>query len=107
MLTSLLYYQRRYEEAIQQGEKTLELYPDFVPIYGVMAAALSKLNEVPKAIGLMQKAYDTAPSISRLAVLGYLHAQNGDGQKAKEILEKIDAQSKVPVVENFYIYVKL
>jgi TolB-like protein/Tfp pilus assembly protein PilF len=104
---SLLYYQRRYEESITQCEKTLELYPNFVPVYGVMALSLAKLGEQQKAIEIMQNVYDTAPSISRLAVLGYLFARAGNRKRAKEILAQIDAESTAPAVENFYIHIKL
>ena len=107
LMTSLLYYQRRYEESILQGEKTLELYPNFIPVYGVMAVSLSKLGEHKKAVDMMQRVYDDAPSISRLGILGYLLARAGNKRKAKEILEKINAESTAPAVENFYIHVKL
>lgn len=104
---SLLYYQRRYEESILQGEKTLELYPNFIPIYGVMAASLAKLGENQKAIDMMQNVYDSAPSISRLGILGYLFARAGNREKAKTILEQINAESSAPAVENFYIHIEL
>jgi TolB-like protein/Tfp pilus assembly protein PilF len=104
---SLLYYQRRYEESIQQAEKTLELYPDCIPVYPAMAISFAKLGEHKKAVALMEKGYKSAPSLSRLAVLGYLFAMGGKTQKAKDILRRINAESTTPVVENFYIHIKL
>jgi tetratricopeptide (TPR) repeat protein len=104
---SLLYYQRRYEESIQQAEKTLELYPNCIPVYPAMAISFAKLGEHKKAIKLMEKGYESAPSLSRLAVLGYLFAIGGNKRKAKDILRRINAESATPVVENFYIHIKL
>jgi len=104
---SLLYYQRRYEESIQQAEKTLELYPDCIPVYPAMAISFAKLGEHKKAVALMEKGYKSAPSLSRLAVLGYLSALAGNKQKAKDILRRINTESSAPVVENFYIHIKL
>lgn len=104
---SLLYYQRRYEESILQAEKTLELYPNCIPVYPAMAISYAKLGEHQKAIELMEKGYNSAPSLSRLAVLGYLYARAGNRQRAGEILDEINSESSAPAVENFYIYVKL
>lgn len=104
---SLLYYQRRYEESIQQAERTLELYPNGIPVYPAMAISFAKLGEHKKAVALMEKGYKSAPSLSRLAVLGYLFAMGGKRQKAKDILRRINAESTTPVVENFYIHIKL
>ena len=104
---SLLYYARRYEESIHQAEKTLELYPNCIPVYPAMAISFAKLGEHQKAIKLMQKGYEAAPSLSRLAVLGYLFALAGEQQKAKDILEKINNESAAPLVENFYIHIAL
>jgi lipopolysaccharide biosynthesis regulator YciM len=104
---SLLYYQRRYEESIQQAEKTLELYPNCIPVYPAMAISYAKLGEHQKAVALMEKGYESAPSLSRLAVLGYLYALAGFESKAKDILNRINRESTAPLVENFYIYIKL
>ena len=104
---SLLYYARRYEDSILQAEKTLELYPNCIPVYTAMAISFAKLGEHQKAIDLMQKGCDSAPSLSRLAVLGYLFAVAGNRARAREILEEINRESSAPLVENFYIHIKL
>ncbi|CAN5237866.1 winged helix-turn-helix domain-containing tetratricopeptide repeat protein [soil metagenome] len=106
-LASLLYYEKRYEESILQAEKTLELYPNCIPVYPAMAISFAKLGEHQKALDLMQKGYESAPSLSRLAVLGYLFALAGNKRKALEIIEKIDNESAAPLVENFYIHIGL
>lgn len=106
-LASLLYYERRYEESILQAEKTLELYPNCIPVYPAMAISFAKLGEYKKALKLMEKGYESAPSLSRLAVLGYLNAVSGNRIRAKEILQEIDRESPAPLVESFYIYIKL
>jgi len=106
-LASLYYYTRRYKETIAQAEKTLELYPSGIPVFAVMAVAYSKLGEHQRAIELMQKGYETAPSLSRLSVLGYLFAASGQEDRAREILDRIDRESPSPLVENFYIYIQL
>lgn len=106
-LASLYYYTRRYKETIAQAEKTLELYPSGIPVFAVMAVAYSKLGEHQRAIELMQKGYETAPSLSRLSVLGYLFAASGQKDRAIEILDSIDRESSSPLVENFYIYIQL
>jgi TolB-like protein/Tfp pilus assembly protein PilF len=104
---SLLFYQKRYEESIVQAEKTLELYPDCIPVYPAMSICFAKTGALEKGLDLMQKAYNTAPSPSRLAVLGYLHAIGGDKKKAVKALKEAESQTDSLLVDNFYIYVAL
>lgn len=104
---SLLFYQKRYEESIVQAEKTLELYPDCIPVYPAMAICYAKTDQLQKGLDLMQKGYEIAPSPSRLAVLGYLHAIGGDHEKAIEALEEAERKTDSLLMDNFYIYVAL
>ncbi len=106
-LASLFYYAKRYDESIRQAEKTIELYPNCIPVFTAMAISIAKLGDYKKAIELMQKGYDSAPSLSRLAVLGYLFAAAGEEKKARDILDKINQDSTAPLVENFYIHIQL
>ena len=104
---SLLFYQKRYEESIHQAEKTLELYPDCIPLYPAMAICYAMTGEREKGLDLMQKGYESAPSPSRLAVLGYLHAIGGDTEKAVKALEEAERQTDSLLMDNFYVYVAL
>lgn len=104
---SLLFYEKKYEESIIQAERTLELYPNCIPLYPAMSVCYAKLGDPARGLELMQKGYDQAPSPSRLAVLGYLHAVGGDKKKARKILEKALSETESLLVENFYIYVAL
>lgn len=104
---SLLFYQKRYEESIVQAEKTLELYPDCIPVYPAMAICYAKTDQLKKGLDLMQKGYEIAPSPSRLAVLGYLYAIGGDHKKAVEALEEAEQKTDSLLMDNFYIYVAL
>jgi TolB-like protein/Tfp pilus assembly protein PilF len=104
---SLLFYQKRYEESIHQAEKTLELYPDCIPVYPAMAICYAMTGEHGKGLDLMQKGYEAAPSPSRLAVLGYLHAIGGDTKKAVKALEEAERQTDSLLMDNFYVYVAL
>lgn len=106
-LASLFFYQKRYEESILQAEKTLELYPDCIPLYPAMAICYANTNQLQKGLDLMQKGYEAAPSPSRLAVLGYLHAIGGDREKAVEALEEAERKTDSLLMDNFYIYVAL
>ena len=104
---SLLFYQKRYEESIVQAEKTLELYPNCIPVFPAMAICFSKLGDPKKGLKLMQRGYDIAPSPSRLAVLGYLHAIAGDKAKAKKALQQALTETDSLLVDNFYIYIAI
>jgi adenylate cyclase len=104
---SLLFYQKRYEESIVQAEKTLELYPDCIPVYPAMAICYAKTGQLKEGLDLMQRGYEIAPSPSRLAVLGYLHAIGGDEKKAVKALEEAERQTDALLMDNFYIYVAL
>lgn len=106
-LASLLYYAKRYDDSIRQAEKTIELYPNCIPVFTAMAISFAKLGDYDRAIKLMQKGCEAAPSLSRLAVLGYLFAVAGEKDKAKDILNKINRESAAPLVENFYIHIHL
>lgn len=104
---SLLFYQKRYEESIHQAEKTLELYPNCIPVYPAMSICFAKLGDPRKGLELMQSGYDSAPSPSRLAVLGYLHAIAGNRKKAVKALEQTLAETDSLLVDNFYIYIAI
>jgi len=102
-----LYWARRFEEAIEQARKTLELESSFVPARWALAHSYA-------AKGLYREAlaeFEQVPSSpSRSALLGYANARLGERNLALRFLEDLEAASKrdyVPVLSFAVIHVGL
>jgi adenylate cyclase len=84
----------RYQEALDQINKTLELDPDFrSAIYEKGVIYLLK-GEVSKSIEIFEKIYETAHhKIECMSYLGYAYAIKGDTEKAQKYLAELLSNS--------------
>jgi TolB-like protein/Tfp pilus assembly protein PilF len=88
------YYARRYDEAIAQLRKTLEMDPGFYIAHIVLGWALDARGARDAAIGEYQKARALNDDPSVLGYLGHAYAALGNKTEALKILEQLKDLSK-------------
>lgn len=81
---------RRYDHAVRQEERTLELEPKALGPRWIMARALQQLGQFDAAIGQMQTFLKAAPdNASGLGTLGNLYAAAGRAAEAQAVLSTL------------------
>jgi serine/threonine-protein kinase len=103
-----LFLARRYDEAIAECEKSLEVDPNLiVPMY-VIGMCLALQSRLPEAIELMERAVDISNRAPfYLGLLGNLYARTGQTAKVNAILNELDRLAKhqyVPPHAVAYVY---
>jgi TolB-like protein/tetratricopeptide (TPR) repeat protein/DNA-binding winged helix-turn-helix (wHTH) protein len=95
---------RRYEQAVDQGKRVLELYPDFVPahqllgiVYGQMRADERAMAELNRALTL-EKDGPITPIL-----IDYELARSGKRDEASRRLAEFLAKSKGAEVPDYYL----
>jgi tetratricopeptide (TPR) repeat protein len=86
----VLYHARRFDEALAQLQKTLEMDRQFVATYHRLGLVLEATGRYPEAIA----AFDTAHRLSNggpmaAAAIGYVHAVSGNTEAAERVLENL------------------
>src|ERR1700680_1606857 len=88
------YYTRHYDAAVEQLKKTLDIAPDFWFAHAYLGRAYGKLGRLPEAIAELQKAKQLSGGLADTwSGLGVAYATQGEKTKAREILEKLKAQT--------------
>lgn len=101
---------RRYDEAIAQYKRTLELEPNFPLSRVLLGATYLEKRENQLALEQFHKAVELDNFADFLAFLGYGYARSGMSGEAKKILVRLDEQSKsryISPVDYAVIYVGL
>src|SRR5205823_253591 len=83
-----LYYARRYDEAIAQLRKTMEMDPRFYITHIVLAQALDAKGDRDAAIGEWQKARALNDDPALLGLLGRAYGLSGNKEEALRWLEQ-------------------
>ena len=91
----------RYEEARDLIAKALEIKPDAAYILDSMGWVLYRLNDYPKALEHLQKAYDLTDEVEIASHLGEVLWVSGEQQKALEVWQKaLNAEPSSPVLKD-------
>jgi TolB-like protein/Tfp pilus assembly protein PilF len=88
------YFTRRFEEAVEQLTKTIELGPEYTLAHFVLGQCYAQLAKYPEAIAELQLAASLSrrlPSI--LSALGHTHGLIGEGAEARKILDELQLLS--------------
>ena len=89
------YIERKYDQAIEQYQKTLNMDPNFVPAIMRLGQALERQTKFKEAIVEYEKALAHGRGIIRpLALMAHAHAMAGRAAKSKEMLGDLEARSK-------------
>ena len=106
-----LYLARRYDEAVTECEKSLEVDPNFILAIHVMGMCRALQSRLTEAIEIGQRTVsmsNRAPFY--LGVLGHYYARNGATDKVSEVVEELErlaGQRYVPPHCLAYIYAGL
>ena len=103
-LASQFYQARRYDEAIEQLERTLELDPDFWAAHWGLDDAYSQKAMYPQATRELQNALavsDRNPAV--LASLGYTYGVSGRKDEALETIKELKLLSQDRYVSPFNV----
>jgi serine/threonine protein kinase/tetratricopeptide (TPR) repeat protein len=99
----VLHYARRYQEAIDEYDKVLELDPAFVPALCFRGAAYARLGRYEEAIADERGALAiSGPTPLPLDILGHILAIHGNRREAEETLEKLRNLSKEKYISAFF-----
>lgn len=91
-----LFYARRYDEAIEQHRKTLELDSTFIPAYRSLGGAFEQKGMMLEAIEAYQKADSLSQgNITASALMAHAYAVSGRADDARRLLGLLWEQSKV------------
>jgi tetratricopeptide (TPR) repeat protein len=90
----LLWVARRYDEAIREGQRALELDPSFVNAYWWMGLAAAHKRDFPKAVANLSQGLAMSGSTVLRGALGHAYALAGERTKALGLLSEIDKLSK-------------
>ena len=96
-------YARKYDQALKQCEKTLELNPNFYRVYKYLGQVYVQNSQLEEAISIFQNAKDLSrghPAV--LAWLGYVYGLSGRVIEAHRLLEELDNTSKQQYVSPIY-----
>ena len=85
-----LFLARRYDQAIAECEKSLEVDPNFIFAIHVMGMCRAQQSRLIEAIEIGERTVSmSARAPFYLGVLGHYHARNGATDKVDDILEEL------------------
>src|SRR5262249_3395956 len=86
----VLFAARRYDEAIQQSRKTMDLDPDFAIAHFEIGQALAQKRAYAPAIEELQKANSlSGGDATCTAVLAFAYTASGRSEEAREALRQL------------------
>jgi tetratricopeptide (TPR) repeat protein len=92
------------DEAIREGDKLIEAFPDEERYVVGFAETLSQNKEVGKAIALIEKFLQTHPEAgSAKVLLSGLYRDNGEEQKARDLLAQVFDDPNVNVTSKIIV----
>ena len=99
-----LYMARKYDQAIEQLQNTLEMDPDFALPRMVLGQAYEQKKAFPQALAELQKAVRISHySPQMLGALGHAYGASGNRSEAEKVLAKLMEQSRKQYVSPFYV----
>jgi serine/threonine-protein kinase len=100
----ILYFGRRYDEAIEQLHGTLELDSSFDVAQWGLGLAYEQKGLYPQAITIMEKAVALSErDANALGSLGHLYAIAGRRRAAEQIIAELQEQAKSNYVSSYHV----
>lgn len=100
----ILFYARRYEEAIKQCNAALEIAPHFFGLYGWLGIAYVQKGMLDLGVEALNEGLRHLPADPRIqALLGYAYAASGREVGTKGCLEELSVLSDKKFVDPYFI----
>jgi TolB-like protein/DNA-binding winged helix-turn-helix (wHTH) protein/Flp pilus assembly protein TadD len=100
----IFYLARRYERAIEEEQKALEMDASLAPARYYLGLAYEQERKFPEAIEELERAVALSGAIPQfVGALGHAYALSGRRSEAINILERLNEQSKTAYVSKFSI----
>jgi len=93
LLASTDYYWRRYDEAIEQGQKMVEMDANFPLAHYILGRTYLAKGLYREALAELQKEQDLSATNFHLGYLGYSYTGLGERSKAQQMLAELKAKS--------------
>jgi tetratricopeptide (TPR) repeat protein len=84
---------RRFDAALVQGLKTVDMDPSFVGVRAELARVYVFLHRCPQALAALENT-NAPPAAQLLGVPGYAYAKCGSRARALAEIDRLDAQAK-------------
>ena len=97
------YFARQYDDALEQGRKTLDLEPNFAATHWMLGQAYRQKGMYAEAIAEFQMEVVSRSDPLDTAVLGHAYAVAGKRAEAEKILKELTALSKERYVSPYFI----
>ena len=92
-LGATLYFARRYDEAIQQLTRTLELYPDYLEAQIWLARSYEQKKQCPEAISVLDQNKPIPDTLLKSAERARIYAECGRQTESLRILADVQRQA--------------
>jgi TolB-like protein/Tfp pilus assembly protein PilF len=99
----ILYFARRYDRAIEQCLKVIELEPNFWRPYLNLGWCYIERKMFDRAFAALSKASSLSDAPVNLAALGRAYAVSGQRDEALEILDRLESMAQHRYVSPYYI----
>jgi Flp pilus assembly protein TadD len=100
------YFARRYDVALEEYRKALELNPDFAPLQWHMGWALEQTGRYEEALQAARNAIElSADNPLYVASLGHTYAVAGERARSREVLERLVGEAGRRHVSAYHVAV--
>ena len=104
----LLYFARRYDEAIEQSRRNLEMDPTYAAAHATAGFAYLGKQQYSESIAELETAVRlSGGEPGTLAVLGIAYSQAGRAPDARRIMEQLTTSHYRPVLKMAWLYAAL
>jgi serine/threonine protein kinase/tetratricopeptide (TPR) repeat protein len=87
----VLYYQRRWDDAAMQLERTLEINPRFLMARAMLAIALARSGSFSEALATIRQVLRESPDPGWELMMAYVAALAGQPETAEAVLARVNA----------------
>ena len=104
----LLYFARRYDEAIEQSRRNLEMDPTYAAAHATAGFAYLGKQQYAESVAELETAVRlSGGEPGTMAVLGIAYSQAGRGADARKIMEQLTTAHYRPVLKVAWLYAAL
>ena len=102
-LSAQLYWARRYDEAVEQARKSVEMDPNRVAGHLWLGLALEQKHDFPESIAELEKAVELSHDKSGMAFVAHARALSGDKAGARKILGDLEQRANREYVSPWWM----